>query len=355
MNRLMLLPALALLLTGAGCNQLRLSNGPSAPAAPAVDFSLIRNFEIKCSKSGGLLYESWGVSFPQPLPSFMEYRGSGTGLSGRVQTLGSLPDVASGRFWGGSMKCTALPPEGEFSLYLIFPNGMAARYWRSFTMQEGSDGRPTLTTGELQRASVPVEELLAEQITLDGRWSLRLKETPTMPLDGLRMYCIQPTAPASFFRDYGVLNASERFPFVTPVEPPGLYVVIGAGNFAFESLNYVNGRYIAHGGSDRAIHSPVMLGLNPADGPFHFVVYYRWTDKRFPEKKGRFGRVYTRQPVTLRLEEGRLVCENTGEDNLVVEDMPENFSFPGYDYERDEFGSTIPLILPPELNPHASR
>jgi len=180
-----------------------------------------------------------------------------------------------------------------------------------------------------------------------------------MPLDGLRIYCIQPTAPDWPYYGYGHLfnrdlfNRPSASAIPAPKQPPGLYVVIGVGNFMFELVNYVNKGYMARGGSTGGFHFPVRLGL-PADGPFHLVVYYRWTDFRYPEKYGRFGRVYTRDPITLRWEGDRLVCQNTGEDNLVVEDMPESFDFDGYDYAKEEFGN-IPRVLPPRLDPHAGR
>jgi len=354
MSRWLVLSVLGTLLVGAGCNQLRSGDGPSTPPVPEADLSLITNFEFSCNESGRLAYESWGSRFPEPLTYFMEFRGSGTGLSGRTQVFAYIPNWESGRFGGVDMECTALPPEGELGFYLIFPNGAAARYWRRYTMLEGSDGWPTLTTSKLYRESVPVEALRAEQVfRSDGKSHLRLKETPVMPLNGLRIYCIQPTAPGWPYGYSNLLNNTSRSAILAPEQPPGLYVVIGAGNFMFRSVNYVNKSYMADGGSGGGFHSSVRLGL-PADRSFHLVIYYRWTDFRYPEKRGRFGRVYTRLPITLRREGDRLVCQNTGEDNLVVEDMPGSFSFPNYDLHNEYF-SRVPMVLPPELDPHAGR
>ncbi|WP_182482729.1 hypothetical protein, partial [Calidithermus roseus] len=140
---------------------------------------------------------------------------------------------------------------------------------------------------------------------------------------------------------------------VAPASPPALYYGYEGevGDPAF--IEYTNGKYTA-----AAEYASILSGvaaIAPADAPLKIVIYASWRARWHP-LYGRWVRIYPKDPIALRMEGDRLVCEGYRPADWVVEMMPEGFNFPGFDPQRERFDDfKTPYKLPVELDPHAGR
>lgn len=330
-----LLVLLALLLTAASCNNL-----PATPPPP--DTRGVHTIELRCGKDSGTLSDRiiaheggelvlwyWGMS-DLYVPDF--------GKSGWAPAI-----------WGGVMSCLLAPSRGIVAAYLKrFRDGQWVRSWREAGVVAGADGTPRLELGDL-RVELVREEDLPFELTRnsDGKIRPMDRPLPPIPFRGPRGFCLQPGAAWPWGQEPG--NTSPYYPPVAPASPPAYYYSYGRGNGNPMSIEYINGQYV--GMVPGAVYSTIGA-LPPSDTPYKIVIYSVQAAPWHPNY-GRWVRVYPRQPLVVRLEGGRLICQNGDEGDWVYDVMPEGFSFPGYDPAVREFDIyNTPFHLPTELDPY---
>lgn len=330
----LLLPLLALPLLAASCNNPSATPPPSASGVYRIDLSCneqdgILRHHIFAHEGGVLVLRYWGMVYLYD-PDF-----GGPGWR---------PEI-----WGAGPSCLLAPRHGLAEAYLKRArDGQWVRSWREAGVVEGAEGTPRLELGELQVELVREEELpFALTPGPDGRVLVSDRPPLPIPFRGPRGFCLQPGAAWPWGKTPG--NTSPHYPPVAPASPPAYYYAHGQGVGYPMSIEYINGRYV---GVVPGWFAYAMGALPPSETPYRIVIYSFQSAPWHPNY-GRWVRVYLRQPLLVRLEGGRLVCQNGDEGDWTYEVMPEGFNFPGYDPATRDFKDfETPYYLPAELDPY---
>lgn len=290
---------------------------------------------------------------------WQEIRFTDTSPKDFIARYGDLFYVGRLPYWGGSFEggfsgLWALEERGAFQIYLP-RKGYWERYSLDYSFLPGADGVPVFRVesrlrGEvLRNEEVPIftypfyDEGVKRELTAYVFTDMRA------PLSVSPILCLQEGAPWPF--GDRPTNTSPYFPPVAPEAPPALY--FGAINNLGETavIEYDNGRYVMAIDPAR-LHEGVQNAYAPQDSPVKVVFFAGYYDPKIPQYR-RWVRIYPENPLTFRLEGGRLVCDP---NRWVFEPMPEGFVFPGFDEARRTFDMRyVPNPLPPELDPYAGR
>jgi hypothetical protein len=256
--------------------------------------------------------------------------------------------------WGNGPGCRFAPSRGVIEVFLKrFRDGQWVRSWREAGVVAGPDGGPQLELGPLQVSRVREEELPFELVpNPDPRSSsgVYVLDRPLPPTSFWvpRGFCLQPGAGWPW--NATPVNTFPTNPPLAPEAPPAYFFSYGMGLGGPLSIIYIDGEYEGRMYSGWAYKQ---FALPPRPDPYRIVIYGTWTYPTTHPYHHRWVRVYTRQPLAVRLEGGRLVCENGDEPDWVYEMMPEGFSFPGFMPEQNTFDVfNTPYNLPSALDPY---
>lgn len=287
-----------------------------------------------------------------------------------------LQQTRSTHFVMGGPPFYLLESQGLFHAYLRRArDGKWVHYWLSYTHTIREDGTAEFRLDPtLNREAVPTEEalpfILTRATSPDGKVYNEVPRlrNPTSPITIPNPICLQPGAVWPYGQKPLNTPSSSYYPLVAPENPPAFYFSRTSHEPGFALIQYLSGtryggqpEYAGATDAPSTYTFPVRVSPHaaapPQDGStleVKWVIYATLYDSGHPLYR-RWVRLYPRNPFRLRMEGGRLVCEDFG--GFVKELMPEGFNFPHYNPDTGvfEMSKGVPMVLTGELDPYSGR